>query len=140
MANGMRNVSGTPLTAEEIEYVKEEIRRIQADENVFIDSLPYKLTDAQARAAGEICRDIASDMAMNRLLQGDVGSGKTVVAEHAPYLRARRTSQQGFQRKLRHENHAAYRADQQHRQPGRHAGKQNEQKHDENAAQTQEHF
>ena len=36
MANGMRNVSGTPLTAEEIEYVKEEIRRIQADENVFI--------------------------------------------------------------------------------------------------------
>ena len=36
MANGMRNTSKTPLTDEEIELVKKEIRRIEADESVFV--------------------------------------------------------------------------------------------------------
>ncbi len=36
MANGMRNTSGTPLTEQEIDYVKAEIKRIQADERVFV--------------------------------------------------------------------------------------------------------
>ena len=43
-------------------------------------SLPYKLTRAQDRAIAEITADLASETRMNRLLQGDVGSGKTVVA------------------------------------------------------------
>jgi ATP-dependent DNA helicase RecG len=43
-------------------------------------ALPYKPTAAQSRAATEIARDMAAPLRMNRLLQGDVGSGKTLVA------------------------------------------------------------
>ncbi len=46
----------------------------------FITSLNFKLTDAQNRVIAEIQRDMATETSMNRLLQGDVGSGKTVVA------------------------------------------------------------
>jgi len=42
--------------------------------------LPFKLTDAQRRVVKEIFRDMKTDAPMNRLLQGDVGSGKTIVA------------------------------------------------------------
>ena len=42
--------------------------------------LPFRLTDAQRRVVKEIFRDLRSDAPMNRLLQGDVGSGKTIVA------------------------------------------------------------
>ena len=43
-------------------------------------ALPFKLTTAQRRVGEEIARDLARDVPMHRLLQGDVGSGKTVVA------------------------------------------------------------
>lgn len=46
----------------------------------FISSLPYELTNAQKRVVNEISRDLLVPHRMNRLLQGDVGSGKTVVA------------------------------------------------------------
>ena len=46
----------------------------------FIKSLPFKLTDAQNRVVQEILQDMASNHHMNRLLQGDVGSGKTIVS------------------------------------------------------------
>lgn len=45
-----------------------------------VDKLPYHLTSAQKRVVNEIMRDISSGEPMNRLLQGDVGSGKTIVA------------------------------------------------------------
>lgn len=46
----------------------------------FVDALPYPLTDAQRRAIDEIGVDLAAPHPMHRLLQGDVGAGKTVVA------------------------------------------------------------
>ena len=46
----------------------------------FINSLPFKFTGAQQRALNEILNDLNSEKPMQRLLQGDVGSGKTVVA------------------------------------------------------------
>ena len=45
-----------------------------------LNALPFALTGAQARAVAEICRDMAQTFPMHRLLQGDVGSGKTIVA------------------------------------------------------------
>ena len=52
----------------------------------FIHSLPFKLTRAQQRALRQIVADLRSNRPMNRLLQGDVGSGKTVVAAAAMAL------------------------------------------------------
>ena len=51
----------------------------------FIAGLPFELTTAQKRVVNEICRDLRLPYQMNRLLQGDVGSGKTVVAAIAIY-------------------------------------------------------
>ena len=50
-----------------------------------INDLPFKLTKAQKRVLEEIDSDMESDKAMNRLLQGDVGSGKTIVSIIAAY-------------------------------------------------------
>jgi ATP-dependent DNA helicase RecG len=52
----------------------------------FVLGLPFVLTSAQQRALGEIVQDLRCDRPMNRLLQGDVGSGKTVVAAAAMAL------------------------------------------------------
>jgi ATP-dependent DNA helicase RecG len=49
-------------------------------------ALPFPLTDAQRRATRELVRDMCSELRMHRLLQGDVGSGKTVVALFAALL------------------------------------------------------
>lgn len=66
----------------ELEIVKE-----------FVSKLPFALTGAQRRAAWDIIQDFEKPSPMNRLLQGDVGSGKTVVAG----LAARQAAKAGFQ-------------------------------------------
>ena len=62
----------------------EDIKGIKFRENKILDniltSLPFKLTGAQDRALNEIIKDMNSSNSMNRLVQGDVGSGKTIVA------------------------------------------------------------
>ena len=65
-----------PLT--DREYTKE-----------FLQKLPYPLTNAQARVVREICDDLAKDMPMRRLVQGDVGCGKTLVAAIAMFVCAK---------------------------------------------------
>lgn len=62
----------------------------------FVSSLPFELTNAQRRAAWQLFQDFESEVPMNRLLQGDVGSGKTVVAG----LGALQASHAGFQTAL----------------------------------------
>jgi ATP-dependent DNA helicase RecG len=62
----------------------------------FVKQLPFELTGAQRRAAWEIIQDFEKKTPMNRLLQGDVGSGKTVVAG----LAARQAAASGFQTAL----------------------------------------
>ena len=62
-----------------------EINKHQKDINACIKSLPFTLTEAQDEAIKQIFDDISQTKPMNRLLQGDVGSGKTVVGALAMY-------------------------------------------------------
>ena len=64
--------------------------------NSFISTLPFTLTGAQKRAVSDCVKDMESSVPMNRLLQGDVGSGKTVVAAALMYSAAKN----GFQSAL----------------------------------------
>ena len=61
------------------------IRHVVVDEDIkkFVAALPFKLTGAQKRVMNEIRKDLKSPRPMNRLLHGDVGSGKTIVAAFA---------------------------------------------------------
>ena len=59
------------------------------DLSPFFASLPFSLTGAQRRAIDDIARDLSAARPMNRLIQGDVGSGKTMVAAAAIYMAAK---------------------------------------------------
>ncbi len=67
---------------------KTDVKIEKNDPQSFIDSLPFSLTADQLAAVTDICTDFSHDTTMNRLLQGDVGSGKTVVAAAGVYCAA----------------------------------------------------
>jgi ATP-dependent DNA helicase RecG len=71
-----KNLSGNPYFVDKFEN---EI-------NKFLEKLPFNLTDAQERVVEEILNNLKKDKPMNRLLEGDVGSGKTVVSAIAMYV------------------------------------------------------
>ena len=81
---------------EKMNVKKESAPQIEFDLSLakdFVDSLPFKLTDSQRSVSWEILQDLAKPHPMNRLLEGDVGSGKTVVAA----LAAIQTIKAGYQ-------------------------------------------
>lgn len=62
----------------------------------YVDELPFELTADQKKAASDIANDLSSSKPMNRLIQGDVGSGKTVLAEASMYAAAKTGYQSAF--------------------------------------------
>lgn len=84
------------LSANRFGSGREGISFAEGSYNEFINSLSYKLTNAQYKALEEINKNMNSAKAMNRLLQGDVGSGKTVIAEAAMYKAVKAGYQAAF--------------------------------------------
>jgi len=62
-----------------------ELKILEKTYGEFVSSLPFILTNSQSKAIGEILNNLIKDKPMNRLLEGDVGSGKTVVAAAASF-------------------------------------------------------
>ncbi|HBY94573.1 MAG TPA: DNA helicase RecG [Chloroflexi bacterium] len=87
------------VLAQRREWRSQPGRALQADAAVlerFYACLPFRLTGAQARALDEILGDVADPAPMSRLLQGDVGSGKTVVAAAAMLIAVAAGTQVAF--------------------------------------------
>lgn len=95
---GFEEVFGLTLAAllNKYELLHDEAISIPFDEKLakdFVKHLPFTLTDAQRKAVWQIYQDMEKTQPMNRLVEGDVGSGKTVVAAMAAVM----AMKQGFQ-------------------------------------------
>jgi ATP-dependent DNA helicase RecG len=86
LASQLNKQENSKLDGWEIKFDQPAVKR-------FVEQLPFPLTNAQRRVSWQVIKDFESSTPMNRLLQGDVGSGKTVVAG----LAARQASVAGFQ-------------------------------------------
>ena len=86
LASQLNKIDNQKLRGNQIPFETSVVRQ-------FVAQLPFQLTNAQRRAAWDILQDFERPTPMNRLLQGDVGSGKTVVAG----LAARQAASAGFQ-------------------------------------------
>lgn len=78
LASKLNRLENEKLKSTPVPFDAEKVR-------AFVTKLPFKLTTAQRRAAWEIFQDMEHPTPMNRLLQGDVGSGKTMVAALAAF-------------------------------------------------------
>ncbi len=87
---GLMNIKNTQIKVSGIRFEK------KAEIAQFINKLPFRLTGAQARVYQEIEADMTEEKQMNRLVQGDVGSGKTIVAVMAILLAALNGFQSAF--------------------------------------------
>src|SRR4030042_3564832 len=76
--------------------VSHKLKVYEKEISQFMDTLPFTLTKSQEKSIGEILKDLSCVRPMNRLLEGDVGSGKTVVAAPACFLTFLNGYQSGF--------------------------------------------
>jgi len=82
----LRSKSKREEWVEEVKGIPFDTKKFEKQLSGFYKSLPFELTNSQNKSIIEILKDLTEKEPMNRLLQGDVGSGKTVVAMVAMYI------------------------------------------------------
>ena len=88
------NLIGVKIASEKINKLRAQEMKVSEEElKTFKEYFPFKLTNAQSRTIKEISEDIALKKPMRRLVQGDVGSGKTVVAAVSMFIAAKNDTQ-----------------------------------------------
>ena len=80
----MLKINSLRISRNKVDGVKRSIDKRLVDE--FINTLPFKLTEDQLKSVDDIYNDLTSNKRMNRLIEGDVGSGKTIVAFISLYI------------------------------------------------------
>ena len=88
------NLIGVKIASEKINKLRaQEMKASEEELKTFKENFPFNLTNAQSRTIKEISEDIALKKPMRRLVQGDVGSGKTVVAAVTMFIAAKNNTQ-----------------------------------------------